>query len=173
MNFWDIFDNVVLASGFWFFIIAYVIFGLWALLGDSKSSLWLSLSLLVPAAFFFAFQPSATKAEDFPFWLASVTLWISLVVSPILAAWGVWRESSLSLLMGTFTSVPLGIYLFLYPGTRFYLLWPLFFLLAAGTTRSSERWLTWAMLFLIVAFDAFFWLVRLGVFTLGPQVVQQ
>lgn len=173
MNFWTIFDSVVLASGFWFFVIAYVIFGLWALFGDYKRSLWLCLSLLVPAIFFFAFQPSATEATDLPFWLASVTLWISLVVSPILAAWGVWRESTLPILMGTFTSVPLGIYLFLYPGTRVYLLWPLFFLFAAATARSSERWLSWGMLFLIFAFDAFFWLVRFGVFTLGPPVVPQ
>ncbi len=173
MNFWTIFDSVVLASGFWFFVIAYVVFGLWALLGDSKRSLWLSLSLLVPATFFFAFQPAATQAEDFPFWLASVTLWISLVVSPLLAAWGVWQGTNLALLMGMFTSVPLGVYLFLYPGTRLYLLWPLFFLLAAGTARSSARWLSWTMLVLIVAFDVFFWLVRFGVFTLGQPVVPQ
>ncbi len=153
----------IYATAFWISLAASVSLAGWGIWRSSRNALLMSASLLVPSASFLAFQPMVSDTGEGPFWLAAVTFWCSLLVSPALGAWGVWRRSRIILLMGAVLSVPLACYLFLAPGTRAFLVLPILYLLVAVSVRGSARWASWLLLLLIVGLASWFLLLWMGV----------
>ena len=95
--------------------------------------------------------------------IVSVAFWISLAFSPILAGSGVWRKSSLVLVISALLSLPFAFIWALYPfpaGGWEFLALPGAHLLAAATVNRTARWISWFSLLLIVGFTGWFLLWR-------------
>jgi hypothetical protein len=88
--------------------------------------------------------------------------WISYVTSPLLAAYGIWKRSRITLFTNAVWAVPFAIILVAHPATRYFIALPVLHLIAALATKSSARWLAWLMLALIAALSTWFLVVRFG-----------
>jgi hypothetical protein len=166
---WSIFEALVLGAGFLFCVAACVALAGWGILRRSGPALGLSAALLLPSAFLLSFQPLIRNVDELPYWLAHYTIWSSLALSPLVALLGVWKKSTIILLISTALAVPFGVWFFFYPGTRFYLLLPGLHLLSAAAVRGRFFWMAWTMLVVIWGLAALLLLVLGGlVFLTSP-----
>jgi len=92
----------------------------------------------------------------------AIAFWFSFAASPLLAAYGIWKRSRITLFTSAVWAVPFAIILVAHQVTRYFIALPVLHLSAALATKSSARWLAWLMLALIAALSTWFLVVRFG-----------
>jgi hypothetical protein len=117
--------EIIVVSAFWFCTVVCLILLSWGVYRRSRKMLILGCALLLPIAFFGALLPWLGGIDELQFWIAAVTIWSSILLSVVLAVWGIWRRSSVTVLASAITALPFSYYFFLSPGGRAALLVPL------------------------------------------------
>ncbi len=91
----------------------------------------------------------------------TLIFWLSLA-SSLLATLSIWQKCKWLVFLSAVLSAPYALILSGYPLTRFFFLEPAFHLIAAVAVQGRLRWLSWAMLVLILGFAGWFLILRLA-----------
>lgn len=89
--------------------------------------------------------------------IISIIFWGSVLLSPLLAAIGVWQSSWKIFIVSTLGSLPYVLYVALSPGGRIFLIVPVLHLIeAAVSLRHWSARLAWLLLAIIIGFSLWF-----------------
>ncbi|MBI5651351.1 MAG: hypothetical protein HZC40_13060 [Chloroflexi bacterium] len=92
----------------------------------------------------------------------AIAFWVSFACAPLLAGYGVWKQSRITLFTSAVWSLPFVLIIIAHPATRYFIALPVLHIVAALTTKTSARWIGWLMLALIAILSAWFLIVRFG-----------
>ena len=95
--------------------------------------------------------------------LFAFAFWASLALSSLLAILGVWRANRWFLVASALVSVPFVFITIAHPGTRYFAAIPLLHLFAAIAVKGYPRWISWALLVILLSLGGLFLLVLFGV----------
>ncbi|MBI5029597.1 MAG: hypothetical protein HZB51_03660 [Chloroflexi bacterium] len=89
--------------------------------------------------------------------------WASLALSTLIAVVGVWRAQRWFLVASAILSIPFVFFTVAHPGVRYFVGLPILHILAAIAVKGYPRWMSWALLFVIVSLAAVFLVILFGV----------
>jgi hypothetical protein len=95
--------------------------------------------------------------------LFAFAFWASLALSSIVAILGVWRKQRWFLIASAILSLPFVLITVAHPGARYFAGLPILHILAAIAVKGYPRWMSWALLLVIISLAAVFLVMLFGV----------
>ena len=89
--------------------------------------------------------------------------WASLALSTLVAIIGVWRAQRWFLIVSALISLPFTLITVAHPGARYFVGLPFLHILAAIAVKGYPRWVSWALLFIIISLATTFLVILFGV----------
>ncbi len=83
--------------------------------------------------------------------LFAFAFWASLALSSIVAVVGVWRQQRWFLVASAILSIPFVFITVAHPGARYFVGLPILHILAAIAVKGYPRWISWALVFVIIS----------------------
>lgn len=95
--------------------------------------------------------------------LFAFAFWSSLALSSLVAFVGVWRANRWFLIASALISIPFVFIMVAHPGARYFAGLPILHILAAIAVKGYPRWISWALLLVIISLAVLFLVIRFGV----------